>query len=60
MYGGFVGGFGGEVNSGFVFVTMKDYAERPVDPKTGRRLSQQDLMDVARARHQQHSRARAS
>ena len=48
MYGGSVGGFGGEVNSGFVFVTMKDYAERPVDPKTGRRLSQQDMMDLAR------------
>ena len=49
MYGGFVGGFGGgEVNSGFVFVTMKDPAERPVDPKTGKRLSQQDLMNVAR------------
>jgi multidrug efflux pump len=49
MYGGFVGGFGGgEVNSGFVFVTMKDPAERPVDPKTGKQLSQNELMDVAR------------
>ena len=27
---------------------MKDPADRPVDPKMGRRLSQQDLMDVAR------------
>ena len=35
MYGGFVGGGGGEVNSGFVFVTMKDPADRPVDPKRG-------------------------
>jgi HAE1 family hydrophobic/amphiphilic exporter-1 len=49
MYGGFVGGFGGgEVNSGFVFVTMKDPADRPVDPKTGKRLSQDELMGVAR------------
>ncbi|HSD27282.1 MAG TPA: efflux RND transporter permease subunit [Vicinamibacteria bacterium] len=48
-YGGFLGGFGGgEVNSGFVFVTMKEQGERPVDPKTGKRLSQQDLMDVTR------------
>ena len=49
LYGGFVGGFGGgEVNSGFVFVTMKDKDERPVDPKTGRRLSQMELMGIAR------------
>jgi multidrug efflux pump len=48
-YGGFVGGFGGgEVNSGFVFVTMLDKPRRPVDPKAGRRLSQEDLMGVAR------------
>jgi HAE1 family hydrophobic/amphiphilic exporter-1 len=49
MYGGFVGGFGGgEVNSGFVFVTLKDPADRPVDPKLGKRLSQEDLMGLAR------------
>ncbi|MFN8091045.1 MAG: efflux RND transporter permease subunit [Vicinamibacteria bacterium] len=49
MYGGFVGGFGGgEVNSGMLFVTMKEPHDRPVDPKSGKRLSQQDLMDVAR------------
>ena len=48
-FGGFVGGFGGgEVNSGFVFVTLKEHGDRPVDPKTGKRLSQQELMDVAR------------
>ena len=48
-YGGFVGGFGGgEVNSGFVFVTMKERAERPVDATTGRRLSQLELMGIAR------------
>ena len=49
MYGGFVGGFGGgEVNSGFLFVTMKEPADRPVDPKTGKRLSQNELMAVMR------------
>jgi hydrophobe/amphiphile efflux-1 (HAE1) family protein len=49
LYGGFVGGFGGgEVNSGFVFVTLKEHRDRPVDPKAGKRLSQQDLMNVAR------------
>jgi hydrophobe/amphiphile efflux-1 (HAE1) family protein len=49
MYGGFVGGFGGgEVNSGFTFVTLKEPHERAPDPTTGKRLSQQDLMNVAR------------
>jgi HAE1 family hydrophobic/amphiphilic exporter-1 len=48
-YGGFIGGFGGgEVNSGFVFVTMYEKGERPRDPKTGRELSQMELMGVAR------------
>jgi HAE1 family hydrophobic/amphiphilic exporter-1 len=48
-YGGFIGGFGGgEVNSGFVFVTMYEKGERPKDPKTGRELSQAELMNVAR------------
>ena len=54
---GIVGGFGGgEVNSGFVFVTMKDPADRPVDPKTGQRLSQQEFMGVARQATQRHPR----
>jgi len=49
MYGGFVGGFGGgEVNSGMLFVTMKELADRPVDPAAGKRLSQQELMAFAR------------
>jgi hydrophobe/amphiphile efflux-1 (HAE1) family protein len=49
MYGGFVGGFGGgEVNSGFTFVTLKEPHDRPRDAKTGKRLSQTDLMNVAR------------
>ena len=48
-YFGFIGGFGGgEVNTGLVFVTMLEPHERPVDPKLGRRLSQQDLMAVTR------------
>jgi multidrug efflux pump len=48
-YGGFIGGFGGgEVNSGFVFVTMYEKGERPRDPKSGRELSQMELMAVAR------------
>jgi multidrug efflux pump len=48
-YFGFIGGFGGgEVNSGMMFVTMKDPHDRPVDEKTGKRLSAQEFMDVAR------------
>jgi HAE1 family hydrophobic/amphiphilic exporter-1 len=46
---GFIGGFGGgEVNTGFMFVSMKHPRERPVDPATGRVLSQQEVMDVVR------------
>ena len=48
-YGGFIGGFGGgEVNSGFVFVTMQEKGDRPKDPKTGRELTQMELMGIAR------------
>jgi HAE1 family hydrophobic/amphiphilic exporter-1 len=48
-YGGAVGGFGGgEVNTGVMFITMKDPADRPVDPKRGRRLTQQDFMAEVR------------
>jgi hydrophobe/amphiphile efflux-1 (HAE1) family protein len=44
-YGGAVGGFGGgEVNTGVLFITMKDPEDRPVDPKLGRRLTQQEFM----------------
>jgi hydrophobe/amphiphile efflux-1 (HAE1) family protein len=44
-YSGAVGGFGGgEVNTGILFVTMKDWGDRPVDPKRGHRLSQQEFM----------------
>jgi multidrug efflux pump len=49
-YFGFIGGFGGgEVNSGMLWVTMKDRGQRPPDPKTGRELTQQQFMDVVRA-----------
>jgi HAE1 family hydrophobic/amphiphilic exporter-1 len=46
---GFLGGFGGgEVNTGMIFTTMKDPKDRPRDEKTGRRLTQQEFMDVVR------------
>jgi multidrug efflux pump len=48
-YFGFIGGFGGgEVNTGMAWVTMKDRGERPPDPDSGRRLTQQQFMDVIR------------
>jgi hydrophobe/amphiphile efflux-1 (HAE1) family protein len=50
-YFGIIGGFGGgEVNTGMMFVTLKDPSDRPRDPETGRRLSMQELMDVVRRR----------
>jgi multidrug efflux pump len=48
-YFGGVGGFGGgDVSSGYMFVTMKEPGERPIDPDKGRALTQQEFMDVAR------------
>ncbi len=48
-YFGFIGGFGGgEVNTGMTWVTMKDRGDRPPDPESGRRLTQQEFMDVIR------------
>jgi hydrophobe/amphiphile efflux-1 (HAE1) family protein len=48
-YSGAVGGFGGgEVNTGIMFITMFDPEERPLDPKLGRRPTQQDFMGVMR------------
>jgi multidrug efflux pump len=45
----FIGGFGGgEVNTGMMFVSLKEPHDRPVDPQAGKRLSQQELMDVVR------------
>jgi len=46
---GAVGGFGGaEVNTGFVFVTLKDPGARPLRPGAKKPLSQQDFINVAR------------
>jgi multidrug efflux pump len=46
---GVIGGFGGgEVNTGMMFITLKDAGDRPRDPQTGKRLTQQQLMDVVR------------
>jgi hydrophobe/amphiphile efflux-1 (HAE1) family protein len=48
-YQGFVGGFGGgDVNSGLIFMTLKDPGDRPPSPETGRPLSQQEFMNVMR------------
>jgi hydrophobe/amphiphile efflux-1 (HAE1) family protein len=48
-YFGVVGGFGGgDANTGMTFVTLKAPAARPPDPRTGRRLSAQDFMALAR------------
>ena len=44
-----IGGFGGgDVNNGFLFVTLKEPMDRPVDPVLRHRLSQGDLMKVFR------------
>lgn len=45
--GGFGGG-AGDSNAGMMFVTLKDKGERPTDPKTGKQLSQQEFMELAR------------
>ena len=42
------GGASGDVNSGLVFVTMKDPRDRPRDAQAGRALTQQEFMDVVR------------
>jgi len=40
-----VGGFGGgETNSAMIFVNLKQPEDRPVDPKTGKHRSQNDVM----------------
>ncbi len=44
-----VGGLGGaEVNSGMIFITLQQPNQRTKDPKTHRRLSQQELMNYFR------------
>ncbi len=46
--GGLGAGGGGDTNTGFMFVTLKDRGERGQDPETGRELSQQEFMGLAR------------
>src|SRR5262245_58311450 len=48
VVGGFGGGVSGDVNQAMTFVTLKPKSERPRDAQTGRRLSTQDFMGVAR------------
>ena len=46
-----IGGFGGgisDANTAMMFITMKEYKDRPKDSQTGKRLSQQDFMQVTR------------
>jgi len=44
-----VGGFGGgEVNTGIIFLNLKQKNERPVNREAGHRRSQQELMDYVR------------
>jgi HAE1 family hydrophobic/amphiphilic exporter-1 len=49
--GGPGGGFGpggGDVSSGQLQITMKEFKDRPIDPKLGRSLTQTELMDSIR------------
>ena len=49
LFAGSIGGFGGsDVNSGNAFVNMKEPGDRPVDPKLGRPLTQQEFMGIVR------------
>jgi hydrophobe/amphiphile efflux-1 (HAE1) family protein len=48
VVGGFGGGGAGDVNQAMTFVTLKPRSQRPRDPQTGRRLSTQEFMNVAR------------
>lgn len=48
-YMAIIGGFsGGDVNTGVLFVTLKNPKDRPMDPAQKRRLSQGDLMKLFR------------
>lgn len=45
-----IGGFsGGEVNAGMMFVTLHDMKDRPKNPKTGKMVTQKEVMDMVRA-----------
>ena len=46
--GGLGSGGGSDSNSGMMFVTLKDQGARGKDPKTGKELSQQEFMGMAR------------
>lgn len=46
--GGFGSGGGSDSNTGIMFVTLKDQGDRGKDPATGKELSQQQFMAVAR------------
>lgn len=55
-----IGGFGGgEVDTGIVFLTLKQPQERPIDSKKGRRLTQQELADELRAELKQIKNVKA-
>ncbi|QLY24613.1 efflux RND transporter permease subunit [Bdellovibrio sp. KM01] len=46
-----IGGFGGgisDANTAMMFITMKEFKERPIDQKTGKRMTQTDFMQVTR------------
>jgi HAE1 family hydrophobic/amphiphilic exporter-1 len=46
-----VGGFGGgisDANTAMMFITLKDYSDRPIDKVSGTRKSQQDFMQLTR------------
>ncbi len=48
-YYGAIGGFGGgEVDTGMMFVTLKQPKDRPIDSKKNRALTQQEFMEVVR------------
>jgi HAE1 family hydrophobic/amphiphilic exporter-1 len=48
VYDGIGGAYGGQLNSAFAFVTMKEKGERPVDPKAGHPLSQSEQINICR------------
>jgi len=50
-YFSMVGGFsGGEVDSGIIFMTLKPRSERPLNPRTGRPITQHEFQDFLRGR----------
>ncbi len=51
QYYGAIGGFGGgDVNTGILFLTLKDKKLRPKNPATGRPYRQQELMEYFRSK----------